>query len=114
LWLGSELLAPVLECLLWKAMNLAITPLIQVATLPRLMMRTPERLTLTLPRSMSARHFVLSICKSRERTDRDPDTRRKCARNGRLPFGRQISLFGHSNSLFRQKNSLFHCVGTFA
>jgi hypothetical protein len=26
-------------------MNLAILPLIQVATLPRLMMRTPERLT---------------------------------------------------------------------
>ena len=72
-------------------MNLAIMPLIQVATLPRLMMRTPERLTLTLPRSMSVRHFVLSICKSRERTDRDPDTRRKCARNGRLPFGRDNS-----------------------
>jgi hypothetical protein len=28
LWLGSKLLAPVLECLLWKAMNLAILPLI--------------------------------------------------------------------------------------
>src|ERR1700704_4235521 len=36
-------------------MNLAILPLIQVAALPRLMMRTPERLTLTLPRSMPLR-----------------------------------------------------------
>jgi len=60
LWLGFELLAPVLECLLWKAMNLAILPLVQVATLPRLMMRTPERLTLTLPCSMFVRHLALS------------------------------------------------------
>jgi hypothetical protein len=42
-------------------MNLAIMPLVQVATLPRLMMRAPERLILTLPRSMPVRHFVLSI-----------------------------------------------------
>jgi hypothetical protein len=53
--LGSELLAPVLDCLLWKAMNLAILPLIQVAALRRLMMRTSERLTLTLPCSMAFR-----------------------------------------------------------
>jgi hypothetical protein len=61
LWLGSELLAPVLERLLWQAMSLAILALIQVATLPRLMVRTPERLTLTLPCSMLVRHLVLSI-----------------------------------------------------
>jgi hypothetical protein len=59
-------------------------PLIQVATLPRLMMRTPERLTLTLPRSMLVRHLVLSICKSRARTDRGCKAQDKCAKNGRL------------------------------
>jgi hypothetical protein len=63
LWFGSELLAPVLEPLLWQALCLAILPLIQVASLPRLMMRPPERLTLSLPRSMLLRHLVLSICK---------------------------------------------------
>ena len=45
LWLSFELRSPVAESLEWNALRLAILPLIQVATLPRLMMRTPERLT---------------------------------------------------------------------
>jgi hypothetical protein len=46
-------------------MNLAMLPLIQVAALPRLMMRTPERLTLTSPCSMFFRYLVLSHLKIR-------------------------------------------------
>jgi len=113
LWLGSELLAPVLECLPGKAMSLAILPLIQVATLPRLMMRAPERLTLTLPCSMLVRHLVLSICKSRARTDRGCEDQDKCAKNGRLPFSSQNSLFRENYSLQHRKNSLFRCAGNF-
>jgi hypothetical protein len=92
-------------------MNLAIMPLIQVATLPRLMMRTPERLTLTLPRSMLVHHFVLSICKSRERTDRVRQLQNKCVIDGRLPDRGENSLFFERNSLFARINSLFCCVG---
>jgi hypothetical protein len=60
-------------------------PLIQVAMPPRLMMCTPERLTLTHPRSMLIRHLVLSICKSTARTDRVCQLQNKGARNQRLP-----------------------------
>ena len=66
------------------ALRLAILPLIQVATLPRLMMRTPEHLALTRPRSMLLRHLVLSICKSTARTDRVRQLQNRCARNGRI------------------------------
>jgi hypothetical protein len=87
----AKLLSPVLERLLWKALNLAILPLIQVATLPRGMMRTPERLILTLPRSMCVHHLVLSICKSNEN-----------------------SQFGDSNSQLRPKISQFNGDGNSA
>ena len=62
--LGFELLAPVLECLLWKPMNLAILALVQVATLPSLMMRPPERPRLdasTVVRSPSRSLPILQI-----------------------------------------------------
>jgi hypothetical protein len=65
-------------------MRLAILPLIQVATLPRFVVRSPELLTLPLPRSLLLRHLVLSICKSMARTDRVRQRQNKCARNGRL------------------------------
>jgi hypothetical protein len=65
-----ELRTPVAEGLERNPLPLAILPLIQIATLPRIMMRTPERLALTRPRSVFVRHLVLSICKSAARTDR--------------------------------------------
>jgi hypothetical protein len=49
---GLELRTPIAECLERNTLRLAILPLIQVATLPREMMRSPELLVLTPPRSM--------------------------------------------------------------
>jgi hypothetical protein len=46
LWLGFELRPPVAKGLERGAFRLAILPLIQVAALPRLVMRPPEGLTL--------------------------------------------------------------------
>jgi hypothetical protein len=63
-------------------------PLIQVTTLPRLMMRSPERVALARPRSMLLRHLALSICKSMKKTDRVRHLQNKRARNGRLPHAR--------------------------
>jgi hypothetical protein len=71
-------------------MNIAIMPLVQVAALPRLMMRTPKCLTLTLPRSMRIRHLVLSIRKSTARTDRVRWLQNKCAKDGRLRADEKI------------------------
>lgn len=85
--LGFELLAPVLERLLREAMNLAILALIQIATLPRLMMSPPERLAITLPGSVLVRHLALRFCKLRTRTDRGLPLRYKRARNGLLRCG---------------------------
>jgi hypothetical protein len=84
LWLGFKLRTPIAESFERNPLRLAILPLIQVAALPRLMMRTPERLALTGPTSMIACHLVLSICKSMARTDRVRQLQNKCARNGRL------------------------------
>jgi hypothetical protein len=47
-------------------MRLAILPLIQVATLPRFMMRSPERFVLAPPGSMFAFHSALLNLKHRE------------------------------------------------
>ena len=41
------------------ALRLTILPLIQVTTLPRLVMRSPESLALTRPRSVLLRHLAL-------------------------------------------------------
>jgi Bacterial regulatory protein, arsR family len=49
LWLGFELRPPVAKSLGRDAFRLAILPLIQVAALPRLVVRPPESLTLTRP-----------------------------------------------------------------
>jgi hypothetical protein len=111
LWLGSELLTPVLEPLLWQALRLAILPLIQVAPLPRLVMRTPECLALPLPRPMLLRHLVLSIFKSMARTDRVRQKQNKCVRNGRLLGALVDALFLPRASLFSQIFSLFDRVG---
>jgi hypothetical protein len=47
--LGFELCPPVAEGLERDALNLAILALIQLATLPRFVMRSPERIALTCP-----------------------------------------------------------------
>jgi hypothetical protein len=71
LWLGFELRAPIAKSLERNPLRLAILSLIQVATLPRLMMRPPESLALTRPRLVFVRHIILSSsAKSRARTDR--------------------------------------------
>jgi hypothetical protein len=44
-------------------------PLIQIATLPGFMMHPPKNLALTPPSSMFSHHSVLSIFKSKIRTD---------------------------------------------
>src|SRR5690348_16735449 len=91
-------------------MDLAILPLIQVATLPRLMMRTPERLTLTLSCSMPVCHLVLSICKSRARTDRVRQLQNKCARNGRLRNFAEVGVknrcSAHGNPCYLRREDL--------
>ena len=51
-------------------LRLAILPLIQIATLPRLVVRPPESFVLTRPRSLLVQHLALLICKSTARTDR--------------------------------------------
>jgi hypothetical protein len=57
--LGFELRPPVPKGLEWNALRLAILTLIQVAARPRLMVRPPEGLALSRPRSVLARHLAL-------------------------------------------------------
>ena len=52
--LGLKLRSPVLKRLTRDALQLAILPLIQVATLPGIMVRPPEGLVLTSPCSVLA------------------------------------------------------------
>src|SRR3954452_18563539 len=59
-------------------------PVIQIATLPHLVVRPPESFALTCPCSVLVHHLALLICKSRARTDRANEPQEKCARNGRL------------------------------
>jgi hypothetical protein len=84
--LGFEPRPPIAKRLERNALRLAILPLVQVAKLPGLMVRPPERLTITLPGSVLASHRVLRICKIEGRTDRHCETQNKCANNGRLLF----------------------------
>src|SRR6185437_7531821 len=67
--LRSEPRTPVAKLLERDAVRPAILPLVQVTMLPRLMMPSPECLALPRPRSVLLRHLVLSICKSKARTD---------------------------------------------
>jgi hypothetical protein len=75
-WLrfGFELRTPIAERLERDAFSLAIFSLVQVATAPGVVMRSPECLVVASPRPVLIRHFVLLVCKSQARTDRDPDT----------------------------------------
>src|SRR4029077_3467338 len=57
--LGCKHRSPVAERLQRNALRFAILPLVQVTTLPRLMVRTPERLVLASPSSVLVRHLVL-------------------------------------------------------
>src|SRR5262249_61151840 len=72
--------------------------LIQVATLPRFMVRPPERFAIALARAPSIRHlFLLIFAKRAVRTDRVQQAQNKRANNGRL----QIPCFSKKNSLIR-------------
>ena len=64
--LGFELRTPIPESLERDSLRLAILPLVQVATLPRLMMRPSEVRFLTRPRPMLVHHIVISIFKTED------------------------------------------------
>src|SRR5258706_5166618 len=68
--LGLELRPPVAERLERDPLGLAILPLIQLATTPRLMLRPPKRLAVTRAGQDLVRHLVLLICKIEGRPDR--------------------------------------------
>src|SRR6476646_6206337 len=111
LWLGFKLRPPVAERLERDALRLAILPLIQVATLPRLVVRPPESFALTRPRSVLVHHLALLICKPRARTDRVDEPQEKCARNGRLHYRRSIPCTDQRDSLLLEIISLLIQVG---
>jgi hypothetical protein len=66
-----------------------------------LTVRKIERILRHSPGIVRSAALRRSALKSQARTDRDPDTRYKCARNGRLK-----SLLALENSLFLENNSL--------
>src|SRR5260221_13660425 len=91
-----ELPPPVAKRLERKPLSLTILSLIQIALAPRLMVRAPKGLTVTLARALSVRHLFLLTCKvlSKDsthlqkrpvRTDRVRQAQNKRANNGRLP-----------------------------
>jgi hypothetical protein len=110
--LRLELRPPVAERLQRDALRLAILPLIQVATLPRLVMRPPERLALPPPSGPIVRHSVLLSLEKRQGEQIVPgllwnnvsalDAYRYCD---------IASLIPRPNSLFSSKNSLFLWIG---
>jgi hypothetical protein len=69
--LGFELRTPVAEGLQRQALRLAILPLIQVTTLPRFVMRPPERLAVSRPPFSLRRHVDLLVAKTSTRRDRN-------------------------------------------
>src|SRR5690242_19488546 len=79
---------PVAESLERNPLRLAILPLIQVATIPRLMVRSPECLALSRARSMLVRHRVLNLQIDGENRSGSSAARQVCARNDAYPkFG---------------------------
>ena len=75
------------------------------------MMRTPERLTLTLPCSMFVRHLALSHLQIEGREQIVFGSCETSVREMDAYAVQMDSLFGKNNSLLREKNSLFHRVG---
>lgn len=86
-----DVLAPVTKRLQRDARHLAILSLIQVGTLPRLMVRQPEALAVTPQGSVLIRHLALRFCKLRTSQIAIPALRHKRARTGRLPIGSRNS-----------------------
>jgi hypothetical protein len=66
LWLRLELRTPVPERLQRQALRVAIFPLIQVAALPRFMMRPPERLTMARPGAAFSTILISSSFQTRK------------------------------------------------
>jgi hypothetical protein len=64
--------------------GLAILSLLQVATTPRLVGRSPKGLAVTHPGPNPVRHLHLLACKFKARTDGAHQPRNKRARNRRL------------------------------
>jgi hypothetical protein len=63
---GFELLPPIAKRLERNPLSLTIRSLIQIALTPRLMVRPPKRLAVTLRRALSVRHlFLLDLQKGR-------------------------------------------------
>jgi hypothetical protein len=106
--LGFELRTPIPESLERDSLRLAILPLVQVATLPRLMMRPPEVRSLTRPRPMLVHHIVISIFKTEDENRSGALAAEQLCEKWTLT---RLSLFRRDNSLLRRKNSLFGSVG---
>jgi len=82
---GFELRSPVAERLERKPVGLTILSLIQIALPPRLVVRAPKDLAVTLARPSCVRHlFLLTLPKRPVRTDRVRQAQNKRANNGRL------------------------------
>jgi hypothetical protein len=113
--LGFEQRTPIPESLERDPLRLAILPLVQVAALPRLMMRPPEVRSLTRPSPMLVRHIVLSIFKIEDENRSGSLAAEQLCEKWTLTSNsllfRAASLFRRENSLFRGKNSLFDSAG---
>jgi hypothetical protein len=112
-WLGFKRHPPVAERLERNALSFAILPLVQVATLPRLVVRSPEGFALTRPRSVLVHHLALLICKSR--TEQIVLTNgSKSVREMDAYYAYAVrSLIPLENSLFLKLFSLISRVGNF-
>jgi hypothetical protein len=81
---GFELRSPVAKRLEREPLSLTILSLIQIALAPRLMVRTPKGLAVTLARPPFVRHlFLLTLQQRQVRTDRVWQAQNKRANNGR-------------------------------
>lgn len=98
-----ELCPPVLKALQKQPMRLAILALVQLAALPRLMMRSPERLTLlgrALDRPVALSTSLSAAYVAVEDRLRSRGPRQVCEKW-------TLTCSSNSNSLILPKNSLF-------
>ena len=109
--LGFELRTPIPESLERDSLRLAILPLVQVATLPRLMMRPSEVRSLTRPRPMLVHHIVISIFKTEDENRSGALAAEQLCEKWTLTLQAQESLFLKRNSLLAGENSLFCWTG---
>jgi hypothetical protein len=109
--LVSERRAPVPEALQGQPVQLAIFPLIQVATAPTDQMRPPERFQFrALARRQSWHDHPSLLTESAVERRSHPESRKQACNARALT---ENSLFRRENSLLRQSNSLFRFIGKF-